>query len=268
MKISISKFYIVLLLLISSSSVAFAASKSDLKKEMRWEEQIVPSLIVGEDIKLKAEGQSFLSLYTEPTTTKSKGAIILIHGIGVHPAWSDVIEPLRTQLPDSGWHTLSLQMPILSGQVEDTDYPPLFTEVPSRIQAGVEFLKNKGINDIVIAGHSLGNVMASYYLVTNKDPAVKMFAILSAASGVPSNPKMDNFEHFQAMKNIIILDVQGSEDTKAVKAAIKKRKSIGNKVHGMRYQSLKIEGANHFYKDRQDILTTELERWMSINIPH
>lgn len=268
MKFLINKSYIVFLLLMSCSTVSFAASKSDINKELRWEEQIVPSLMVGEGIKLNADGQQFLALYAQATTKTAKGAIILLHGRGVHPAWPDVIEPLRTELPDLGWHTLSLQMPVLSGQVDDKDYPPLFAEVPFRIQAGVNFLKSKGIKSIVIAGHSLGNVMASYYLTTNKDPVVKMFAILSVASGVPNNPKMDSFEHFKAIKNVSILDVHGSNDTQDVQKAIKQRKHIGNKVHGMRYHSLKIEGANHFYKGKKDVLLTELERWMSINIPH
>ncbi len=268
MKNLITIIYITLSFLIINSTTAIAASKSDLSKERRWQEQIVPSLMVGEDITLKAEGQKFLGLYAEATTAKFKGAIILLHGRGVHPAWPDVIEPLRMELPDLGWHTLSLQMPILAGEVDDKDYPPLFPEVPTRIQAGVDYLKSKGINKIVIAGHSLGNVMASYYLVTKKDPAVKAFAIISGGQGVPNDPNMDIYEHFKQITNVVILDVRGSKDTDGVKAAYKKRKSIGNSIHGMHYQTLKIEGANHFYKEKQEALITELEKLMSKDIPH
>lgn len=135
---------------------ANAASKSDLAKEKRWEKQIVPSILVGEDIRLKADGTNFLALYAEPTTDQVKGAVILIHGNGVHPAWPDVVEPLRMQLPDNGWHTLSLQMPVLNNEAKDTDYPPLFPEVLVRIQAGVDFLKTNGIHNIVLAAIVVG----------------------------------------------------------------------------------------------------------------
>jgi pimeloyl-ACP methyl ester carboxylesterase len=241
---------------------ANAGGKSDLAKEKRWEEQIVPSLMVGEDIKLKADGVEFLALYAEPTTEQSKGAVILIHGRGAHPAWPDVIEPLRMQLPDYGWHTLSLQMPVLKNEAEDKDYPPLFPEVPARVQAGVDFLKSKGIRNIVISGHSTGAVMASYYLATIKDPAVKVFAIVSGGFGVPKDTYMDSMENFKKLKNVDILDIYGSEDRKMVLKVVSKRKMVGPKLFGSRYHDIKIEGAGHFYRERTDQLLNQLKSWL------
>jgi hypothetical protein len=106
-------FKYLLLIPLLFAFTANAASESELAKEKRWEEQIVPSIMIGEDVKLTAHSVEFLALYAEPTTEQQKGAVILLHGIGVHPAWPDVIEPLRMELPEYGWHTLSLQMPIL-----------------------------------------------------------------------------------------------------------------------------------------------------------
>ena len=257
------------LLLLSAFLFAFntnAASQSDLAKEKRWEEQILPSLMVGEAVKLKAGGVEFLGLYAEPATEKAKGAVILLHGMGVHPAWPDVIEPLRMELPEHGWHTLSLQMPILDNEAEEKDYSPLFPEVPFRIQAGVDYLKSKGISNIVISGHSTGATMAFYYLATTRDPAVKTFAILSCGTGIQKDARSNTLENFKKIQGVNIVDVYGSEDTKKVLSALTQRKSLAPEIHGMRYQILKINGAGHFYRERQGELVNQLSALLDRNI--
>lgn len=247
---------------------ANASSKSDLAKEKRWEEQVVPSLMVGEDVHLNAAGVEFLALYAEPETDKAKGAVIILHGIGVHPAWGDVIEPLRTQLPESGWHTLSLQMPVLHNKATDVDYSPLFPEVPVRIQAGVDFLKSKGIRNIVLTGHSLGVAMGASYLSTTNDAAVKGFMMLGGGYGVPNDPLADMLANFKKIKNINIVDVYGSEDRKPIMEMIEKRKVLGKQVHGKRYQLLQIKGANHFYNGKDAELVKDLNAWLDKNMLH
>jgi len=259
MKNTQKTFQSLLILILSSFLLtAHAASKSDLAKEKRWEAQIVDSLMVGEGIKLKANGVDFLGLYAEPATSYSKGAVIILHGIGAHPAWPDVIEPLRMQLPDLGWHTLSLQMPILNNEAKAEQYSPLFPEVPARIKAGIKFLKEKGIHNIVLSGHSMGAVMAGYYLSIQHDPDVKVLAILGNDIGMPNKPHMNSIKNFKMIKNVDVVDVYGSEDTKSVLATIKTRSPIGNKLHKGHYQQLKINGANHFYHGKQNDLVNGL----------
>jgi dienelactone hydrolase len=247
---------------------ANAATLSDTAKEKRWAEQIVPSLLVGEDIQLKANGATFLGLYAEPDDGKPKGAVILLHGIGVHPAWPEVIQPLRTRLVDMGWVTLSLQMPILANGAREREYAPLFAEVPERIQAGVDFLKARGIHNIVLAGHSMGTLMASYYLSlgTRKDAAVKGFIILSGENSLRYDPRADSLANLKAMRGVNILDVYGSNDTEGVKELIKIRQKVGKRIHGDHYHQLRIEGANHFYVDKEDELAKRVNAWMEGNI--
>ena len=241
-----------------NSLIAHAASKSDLAKEKRWENQVVDSLIDGEALKLKANDIEFLGLYTEPATEYSKGAVIILHGIGTHPAWPDVISPLRVELTDLGWHTLALQMPILKNESNPEDYSPLFPEVPARIKAAINFLKSKGIKNIVLSGHSMGSVMASYYLATQNDSSIKTFAIISGDIGMPNKSYMDSLKHFKKIKNINIIDVYGSDDNKRVLETVELRKIIGNKIHKNKYQYLKINGANHFYRTKQNELINGL----------
>ena len=264
-KFSITLKWLLAFLLFALFLNANAASKSDTAKEKRWEEQIVPSLMVGDAIKLNADGVKFLALYSEPSTEKAKGAVIIMHGIGVHPAWPDVVENLRVELPEHGWHTLSLQMPILENEAEDKDYPPLFPEVPSRIQAGVDFLKKKGVNTIVLTGHSMGTAMASYYLASARDPLVKAYVIISGGPGTPGDSRADSLENFKKFKTINILDIYGNEDLKLVTESINKRGPLGKKLHGDRYKVIKIDGANHFYHGKQDELVKVFSHWIDKN---
>ncbi|MGD8783825.1 MAG: DUF3530 family protein [Thioalkalispiraceae bacterium] len=257
--------YLIGMVFFTVSNDTLAASKSDQAKEKRWEEQIVPSLLVGEAVKLKAGGSEFLGLYTENDSNKALGGAILIHGMGAHPAWPDVIEPLRMHLPEAGWHTLSVQMPILENKAEIQDYPPLFKEVPARIQASVDYLKSKGINTIVIIGHSLGNTMTTYYLANKQDPAVRGFVAIAFGPGYPKEPKMDSYANFASLA-IPTLDIYGSADFERNLRGVKKRAQAAKKAGNQNFQQIKIEGANHFFTNMDDILLKRIRGWLQINV--
>jgi len=238
-----------------------AASKSNLAKEKRWEEQIVPDLMVGEAVHLKAAGTRFLALYTPATSKPAHGGVILIHGTGVHPAWPEVIEPLRTRLPDLGWTTLSLQMPILSNGAPMKDYEALMPEGPGRIRAGVEFLKSRGITNIVLIGHSLGDAMANQYLIHTPDPAVHGYIAIGMSNEFPRQ-----YNNAAALNRIPVpmLNLYGSQDDKAVLAFIKQYGARASKAN-KHYSQLQVEGADHFFTNMQATLTKVVNNWLSKN---
>lgn len=245
-----------------------AASLSDRAKEKRWEQQIVPDLMVGDAIKLNAGGVNFLALYTPPANGKSKGAVIILHGNGVHPAWPAVIEPLRTELPEHGWHTLSLQMPILPNGAVDKDYIPLFPEVPARIQTGVDFLKKKGIKHIVLTGHSLGTTMATYYLADARDPVVDTLVLISGGPGVITDRRMNEVVNLGRVRGVSVLDIYGTEDFPYVVDTVIKRKTLDLEKNGGHYTSLAIKGADHFYRDAEPALVQKFVQWIDQDAAH
>lgn len=70
-----------------------SASASDTAKEARRAEQIVDSLLDGDAVWLgDGTGHEFLGIYTEAELNTGR-AVILVHGIGVHPDWPDIIYP-------------------------------------------------------------------------------------------------------------------------------------------------------------------------------
>jgi len=257
-----SRISLISLLFLTLCQPAIAASKSDRAKEKRWEEQIVPGLLVGEPVKLNADGTEFLALYAESSAEKIRGAMIILHGMGVHPAWTDITDPVRMAMPEHGWHTLSLQMPILGNEVtEEKTYAPLFDEVPARIQAGVDFLKARGIKTIVLDGHSLGNAMTLYYLNNKSEPVIKAIISVAAGPGYEGDPRTDIATNFSKIK-IPFLDVYGSADEPRIHNSVKKRTQIAHKLGKKNYTVIEVQGANHFFHGKQDELVRIMNNWL------
>ena len=117
------------------SFLIFSANASDLAREKRLADEIVDSIMDGEPEYLSDGKNKFLSIYMETESEKPKGAVIIMHGRGYHPNWKDVAHPLRIGLPESGWNTLAIQMPVLDKKAKYYDYVPLIPESFSRIES-------------------------------------------------------------------------------------------------------------------------------------
>lgn len=83
------KFVLILLLI---SNFAFAQVVPNYAKEKRWASQVEDGLMDGDVVWLSANKQQFMSLYT-PSETNAKRAALIVHGLGAHPDWAQVIQP-------------------------------------------------------------------------------------------------------------------------------------------------------------------------------
>lgn len=68
-------------------------------------------LPAGEQQQLTAGEESFLALWLPANKGEAQGVVILLPGAGATADWPQVIGPLRSKLPNAGWHTLSLTLP-------------------------------------------------------------------------------------------------------------------------------------------------------------
>lgn len=242
------------------SSISLA---SDLAKEKRWSDQIVDSLLTGEAVSLNDGKNKFLALFAESTAPKAQGAIIVVHGIGVHPNWPDVVLPIRSELPEHGWATLSIQAPILENDKSEKDYIPLFKDVNARFKAAVNFLKKKNFQNIVIVAHSLGATMSNQYLTSKPDPMVRAYVAISMSN----NPKVEEFNNVKKisqLKTIPMLDIYGSQDLDSVIRFAKQRLLAGKKAN-KRYSQKIIKGADHFYQSKNEPLLKMIRLWLLKN---
>ena len=251
------------LALLAAGILSLPAAASDLEREQRWAEQVVDAILTGEVEMLDADGQEFLSIYTESDSELLKGGVILIHGIGVHPDWPDVINPLREQLPEHGWSTLSLQMPILKADASVADYYPIFAEVTPRIDAGIRFLQEQGIDNIVIVAHSLGAQMATYWLARTEEPPL----LGLVAIGLSGTRHSDNGDVPAWISGITLpmLDLYGENDLPTVRDTTGERAAAAGRAGNTAYTQVEIAAADHMFQGRNEVLVDAVVNWLDEN---
>lgn len=259
----VPKSLLILLILLPLQQI----SATDDAKEQRWATQISDALLTGDAVWLPRKSGKFLALFAENQRSKARGAVILIHGIGAHPDWPEVIHPLRTELPEFGWSTLSLQMPVLNNDKKAHDYIPLMDEVAERIDAAITFLEQKKIYNIVIMGHSLGTVMSAHYLANTPKVTLRAYVGISMVDiglGMEkeNKPVTSNIKALEILK-IPVLDIFGSEDAFSVKTTAKARKTAAAKVGNSQYRQVVIEGADHFFHGYETPLLKRIRSWLA-----
>jgi len=236
-------------------------SASDTAKEKRWADQIIDGLIVGDAVWLEADGNKFLGIYAEHDTDQAHGAVLLLHGSGVHPNWSDVIQPLRSELPSHGWATLSVQLPILANDAKHAEYAPLIKEVPARLDAAIKYLNAQKYHNVVIVAHSLGSTMANSYLAQKSD-GVTAYAAIGMGVDMDGPKELNNIEYLKQI-SLPMLDLYGSQDLESVIDSVKKRRQAARKAGNQNYRQVEVAGANHFFVGLETELVRRVKSWLS-----
>ncbi len=227
---------------------------SDLAKEKRWAEQIVDALVDGDPVDLNDGSNDFLAIDTRAEEPKDVG-VIVVHGIGVHPDWETVIQPIRVQLAEQGWNTLSLQMPVLGNDATGKDYEPLMKEVAPRVDAGIRYMTDEGAKKIVIVAHSMGSRMINYYLA-NKKVYKESQSETPIIGYVGIGMNTNNEDHLAKIK-LPMLDLYGSKDLDGVLSSAESRKKAA--AHNADYSQKVVPDADHFFEGFDDELVAEVK---------
>ncbi|WP_428609953.1 alpha/beta fold hydrolase [Sedimenticola sp.] len=233
---------------------------SDLAREGRIANEIQDMLLVGEPVTLQAQGAPFFGIYATEATAYSQGAVIILHGRGAHPDWVDVVNPLRSRLPEYGWKTLSIQLPIAASDASDWVYRALIPEAFPRITAAVEFLKQQGVANIVLIGHSLGARMGVEYLAQTAPDELRAFV----AIGLPAEVAEADTGTLGALKKLTlpVLDIYGSRDIDSVLDTVPARAASARQAGNTAYRQHQVAGADHFFNGLSDTLIAEVRAWL------
>ena len=225
---------------------------ADYAREKKWADEIIPGIVVGDPVYLELKpglelkrGHKFLSLLT--TAPDAKTALVVVHGLGIHPDWG-MVGTLRTQLADLGYTTLSIQMPVLANEAEGDQYVTTFPEAAARIAVAVDFLKAKGYKKIAIVSHSLGSRMSRVYVMKHQDQ-ITGWASLGIGGG----------DTYTGIK-IPVLDLYGENDFPGVvKGAATRAASLKSNAAS---KQVKVAKADHFFANREAEMVKAVKTFM------
>ncbi len=224
-------------------------TKPDYAREKRWADEITPALVVGDAIYLaQKSGHKFLALYT--VAPQARGAVIVVHGMGVHPDWA-LIGALRSGLADGGYTTLSVQMPVLAASALGEDYPALFPDAAERLAAAVDFLHSKGFAKIALVAHSLGARMSNHFLTGGAAAGIDAWVAVSISNGDFAEPRK---------LHVPVLDIYGERDFSPVLAKAGARAAILRALKGS--AQVEVAGADHYFAGNENELVKQVRQFL------
>ncbi len=251
-------FHLFLTFFITSSlSFVFA---SDLEKEQRMRNQVADYVMNGDAIFLHDGTHDFFTIYMQSVTQPAKGTVIMVHGRGFHPNWPELVYPLRIGLPEKGWNTLSIQMPVLRSDKTFYDYLEILHEAHPRLNAAIRYLHQKGEDNIVLLAHSCGVHMAFDWLHNNPSSGITAFIGIGMSSVDRGQPMLQPFA-LEDIK-IPILDIFGEYDYYSVQVNAPRRSMRINQAGHPKSKQRSIGKANHYFTDRDDVLLKEISFWL------
>lgn len=219
---------------VATAPPAADAPRPDYAREDRWAREIAPDVVVGDVVWLATPSRPrVLALYTMAAASPAKGAIIVVHGMGVNPDWG-LVGVLRSALPDAGFATLSVQMPVLAAAAPGTAYVSVFPEAEERLSAARAWLAGRGYTRIAVVSHSLGAAMTNEWLA--KPGVAPVAAWVPVGMSVP----------FARPPREPVLDVVAEHDLPEVVASAPARAAALAKSACS--EQVRVAGANHYFE--------------------
>ena len=145
---------------------------------------LMTSPSIAEDIRLPYQGLTLnANLSLAPGSSLSDGVVLITHGTQAHSRL-ELIQGLQERLRDQGRNSLAIN---LSFGIDDR-HDLWDCSVPSRyrhedavgeIGAWVEWLKNRGVKDLVLMAHSRGGSQTLWYATEHDSDIIKSLVLLA-----------------------------------------------------------------------------------------
>jgi hypothetical protein len=242
----------------------FVGIEPDFTREKRIINEIEDAVLDGdvEYLTLKNNKEVF-SIFMENEADKLKGGVIILHNRGQHANWNDTIKPLRVGLTEEGWHTLSVQMPILDKEAKYYDYVPIFPYAHERIDVAIKFYKDKGIDNIVLIAHGCGAHMANSYFEKYGDSKIKAYVGIGMGATDYKQKIVNGFPFYKMV--VPILDIYAEQDFVGVRKLVDYRDKLIKRAGNKKSTKIIVEDADHYYKNSGSVnrLTSKVTDWLN-----
>jgi len=242
----------------------FTDAEPDYTREDRMIAEIEDAVMDGdvEYLPLKGDKEVF-SIYMEPDVDKPKGGVIILHSRGYHANWSSTIKPLRVGLAEKGWHTLSVQMPVLEKSAKYYDYVSVFPYSHERIDAALSFYKQRGVDNVILVSHGCGAHMSMSYFDKYGDGKINAYVGIGMGATDYKQKVIKRFPLDIMLKPV--LDVYGENDFPGVIRLSESRQDLMDVAANAKSAQMVIKGADHYYKENgtAQVLTNTIDAWLS-----
>jgi len=261
-----TRFHIVALLIFILSPVLANSGAKDIAREQEIAKQLEATANETEVIWLEADQQQFIGLFRAQTQQKAAGAIILLHGMGGHADWPYIISPLREALPEQGWSTLSIQLPVLAMDNPIENYGVTLDAAANRLEAAIRYLRARKFLNIFVVGHSFGAATALYYLSNGQRPKILALISIGLQEYVFLKPAINTFNLLEKAR-LPILDIFGELDYREVIDNARIRRLAANKGNNDKYKQIEIVGAGHNFLKMEEMLAKHIHGWLDKAFP-
>ncbi|HHJ17122.1 MAG TPA: DUF3530 family protein [Gammaproteobacteria bacterium] len=224
---------------------------------------------------------AFTGLLLEPVAKPNVG-VVLLHGRNGN-ADGTVVSELRNSINTQGYTTLSIDEPVPAAGTAFSDYVndvnganTVFPELYARVRTAINELANRGIDEVVLLGFSLGARMASAHVArgqVDELPIIGMIGVGMFGNSIdPLNAALTLDEI-----DVPVLDIFGDNDANAVNTAAA-RLTAYNSGSGTNYTQTMVECVDpalncvphNFFGYRgagNPVLESEVNTWLSLNAP-
>jgi pimeloyl-ACP methyl ester carboxylesterase len=219
----------------------FTDAEPDYAREDRMIAEIEDAVMDGdvEYLPLKGDKEVF-SIYMEPDVDKPKGGVIILHSRGYHANWSSTIKPLRVGLAEKGWHTLSVQMPVLEKSAKYYDYVSVFPYSHERIDAALSFYKQRGVDNVILVSHGCGAHMSMSYFDKYGDEKINAYVGIGMGATDYKQKVIKRFPLDIMLKPV--LDVYGENDFPGVIRLSESRQNLMDVAANTKSAQMVIKG--------------------------
>ena len=247
---------IIFLMLIDSLSHIQAAESS---REAFINERLAAYATADELLWLMASGEQFIALHN--LATNPSGVVLILHDMGSHADWPDIIAPLRALLPPHGWSTLSIQLPVLPLTEPLSRYRDTLPEAYARVEATIAHLHGQQVSNIVLLGYGVGAAIAANYLLTEKDNNLIAFVAISISAQKFFRSEFDTLKKISEIR-APVLDIIAEQDIPEVLSSAEARRINASKNDDRQYQQLIIRGSTHQYFRQEKNLALQISHWL------
>ncbi len=180
------------------------------------------SMAVTVSLNSVSEGGSYIFSGELLETSCASIGVVMYHGRGSMPD-GPVVEELRYSLFRAGYTTLSIDNPLpASGKSVFVDYVTdvdvVFDEAYARMRSAINFLQSRGVEQVVVAGFSLGSRFATAHVARGQVDELPVIGLIGIGMYGNSIEPLNVSTTLDEV-TVPVLDIYGDTDATAASSA-------------------------------------------------